>query len=59
VKVTAGGRKVVGGGMVTKAVHMKLGDPCDGESRTGVRAPIVAEKCRNGHGAKGRREVEA
>jgi len=30
-----------------------------GESRAGVRAPIVAWKCRNGHGAKGRREVDA
>jgi hypothetical protein len=29
------------------------------EKRSGVRAAIVARKCRNGHGAKGGRKVEA
>ena len=46
--------------MVRKAVHVKQGDLCGRkESRTGVRAPIVAEKRRNGRGAKGGRKVEA
>jgi len=35
---------VVGGGMVRKAVHVKQGDLCGEECRTGVRAPIVASK---------------
>jgi len=45
--------------MVKKAVHVKQGDLGGGESRAGVRAPIVAEKRRNGRGAKGGRKVEA
>jgi len=46
--------------MVRKAVHVKQGD-LFGERRAklGVRAPIVAEKRRNGRGAKGGRKVEA
>lgn len=41
-----------------KAECVKLGDLSGGESLTGVRAPVVAMKCRNWHGAKERRKVE-
>ncbi len=50
---------MVGDGMVRKAVYMNRGDLPGGESRAGVRAPIVAVKRRNGRGAKGRRKVDA
>ncbi len=53
------GHRVVGDGMVPKAVHVKQGDLCDGESRTGVRAPIVALTRGNARRAKGCRKVDA
>ena len=36
---------MVGDGMVRKAEYVKWGDLHGGESRAGVRAPIVAKKC--------------
>ncbi len=45
--------------MVAKAVYMNQGDLPGGESRAGVRAPIVAMKRGNVRGAKGRRKVDA
>ncbi len=50
---------MVGDGMVWKAVHVKQGDLCGEECRTGVRAPIVALKRGNARGAKGCRKVDA
>ena len=49
---------VFGDGMVRKAICVKQGDLCEGETRTEVRAFIVALKRRNGRGAKGGREVD-
>ena len=65
--------RVIGDGMVVTAVHVKQGDllrrgvdgvhaqsePKSRERRAGVRALIVAEKRRNGRGAKGGRKVDA
>jgi hypothetical protein len=45
--------------MVRKAEHVKQGDLGRGENCPGVRASIIARKCRNGRGAKGGRKVEA
>jgi len=45
--------------MVRKGEYVKQGDLYIGERRTGVRASIVALKCRNGRGVKGGREVDA
>jgi len=45
--------------MVRKAKHVKQGDLIGEESRSGVRASIIARKRRNGRGAKGGRKVEA
>jgi len=45
--------------MVRKAVHVKQGDLCGEECRTGVRAPIVASKRGNARRAKGCRKVDA
>lgn len=58
--------------MVRKAMHVKQGElganetpvfmlwePKSRALRTAVRAAIVAEKRRNGCGAKGRRQVKA
>ncbi len=59
MKAAAGVRRVVGDGMVAKAVYINRGDLSGGESRAGVRAPIVAPKRGNARGAKGRRKVEA
>jgi hypothetical protein len=42
-----------------KAEGVKQGDLSGVESQTGVRVPVVARKCRNWHGAKERRKVEA
>ena len=50
---------MVGDGMVWKAMCIKQGDLCEGETRTEVRASIVVMKRRNGRGAKGGREVDA
>lgn len=44
--------------MVKKVEYVKQGDLCAGKRCTGVRAPIVAMKRRNGRGAKGGREVD-
>ncbi len=45
--------------MVTEARCVKAGIPIEGRRpEMGVRASIGAEKCRNGHGAKGSRKVE-
>jgi hypothetical protein len=54
-----GAHWVVGDGMVWKVGCVKQGDLCGWESRTEVRASIVAMKRRNGRGAKGGREVDA
>ena len=50
---------MVGDGMAAKAVYMNRGDLPGGESRAGVRAPIVASKRGNARGAKGCRKVDA
>ena len=50
---------MVGDGMVRKAVHVKQGDLCGEECRTGVRAPIVALKRGNARRARGCRKVDA
>lgn len=61
---------MVGDGTVRKAWSVKRGDlPGTGAAfmagrpeeprRAGVRASIVAEKRRNGRGAKGRREMDS
>jgi hypothetical protein len=42
-----------------KAKQKNLGDLLAEETRAGVRAPIGAEKRRNGRGAKGCRKVDA
>jgi hypothetical protein len=42
-----------------KAVHVKQGDLCGEENRTGVRALVVVMKRRNGRGAKEGRKVDA
>lgn len=47
---------MVGDGMVGKAERVKRGDLYGGESRAGVRAPIVAMKRGNARGAKGGQE---
>jgi hypothetical protein len=60
-------RQVFGDGMVRKDVQVNQGDLCQKENGvharksrrangTGVRAPIVAKKLRNGSGAKGAQE---
>jgi RNA-directed DNA polymerase len=66
-KAMTGPRRVGGGGMIQKALRVNQGD-LRGKgtgvhvlnhrraSRAGVRAPIVAEKRRNGRGAKGAQE---
>ena len=59
MKAVVGRRRVVGDGMVMKAMSVKRGDPTGGESRAGVRGPIGAAKRRNGRGAKGSREMDA
>ena len=72
MKATAGARAVVGDGMVAEGCVREAGRPVGyvgtvfmrpwrrrRAGRTGVRAPIVALKGRNGPGAKGRRKVEA
>jgi len=59
VKAAAGAHGVVGDGMVRKAVHVKQGDLCGEESRTGVRAPIAALTRGNARRAKGCRKVDA
>ncbi len=45
--------------MVRTVEYVKRGDLCGMETRTGVRASIVALKRRNGRGAKGGRKVDA
>jgi hypothetical protein len=50
---------VVGNGMVRKLAYVKQGDLYGWETRTEVRASIVALKRRNGRGAKGGRKVDA
>jgi hypothetical protein len=45
--------------MVWKVKYVKQGDLYAGKRCTGVRASVVALKCRNGHGAKGGRKVDA
>ena len=50
---------VFGDGMVWKAMCVKQGDLYEAETRTEVRAFIVAMKRRNGRGAKGGRKVDA
>ena len=57
-KATTEEHKVVGDGMVRKVEYVKQGDLYAGKRRTGVRAPIVASRRRNGRGAKGGREVD-
>ena len=59
MKAAAGGHGVVGDGMVATAVHVKQGDLCGTETRTGVRAPIVAVTRGNARRAKGCRKVDA
>ena len=58
-KADAGVRRVLEGGMVVTAGCVKQGDLSGGESRTGVRALIVAMKPGNSGGAKGGREVDS
>ena len=59
--------QVIGDGMVSKAARVNQGDLCaeragvhgpspEEPEQTGVRAPVVAMKLRNGSGAKGAQE---
>lgn len=59
VKATAKGLSGVWRLNDRKVEHVKQGDLCGEESRTGVRALVVVMKRRNGRGAKGGRKVDA
>lgn len=49
---------MIGDGMGAKVMWRESGRPARREIFAGVRAVIVAKKCRNGHGVKGSREAE-